>query len=222
MGGSDQWGNIINGVELGRRSDSAHLYALTSPLLTTSSGAKMGKTADGAVWLNADLLSPYDYWQYWRNTEDADVGRFLKLFTTLPMDEIRRLEKLEGAEINESKKIIAHEATKLCHGQQAALDAATTAHKVFEQGGVGGDLPAITIDAARLSSGVSVLDLFVETGLATSKGEAKRLIAGGGAKLNDNKIEIETASASSADLSTEGYIKLSAGKKKHALVKIIN
>jgi tyrosyl-tRNA synthetase len=220
MGGSDQWGNIINGVELGRKMDRAELFGLTAPLLTTASGAKMGKTEGGAVWLNADMTSPYDYWQFWRNTEDADVIRLLKVFTTLPMDEIRKLEKLEGAEINEAKKILAHEATKLCHGEQAALDAAATAQKVFEQGGVGGDLPSIVIDAARLSSGISLLDLLVETGLAASKGEAKRLIAGGGAKLNDNKIENESASASDKDLTGEGYIKLSAGKKKHALVKL--
>ena len=220
MGGSDQWGNIINGVELGRRTDGAQLFALTTPLLTTASGAKMGKTADGAVWLNADKLAPYDYWQYWRNTEDADVGRFLKLFTTLPMDEIEKLETLEGAEINEAKKVLAFEATKLCHGEQAAKEAQDTAAKVFEQGSVGDDLPSITIDTARLSGGISVLDLFVETGLTESKGEAKRLIKGGGAKLNDNKIEDMDASASDSDLTDDGYIKLSAGKKKHALVKV--
>ncbi len=220
MGGSDQWGNIINGVELGRRTDGAGLFALTTPLLTTASGAKMGKTADGAVWLNADKLSPYDYWQYWRNIEDDDVGRFLKLFTTLPMDEIAKLEALQGAEINETKKVLAFEATKLCHGEKAAQEAQNTAAKVFEQGSVGDDLPSITIDTARLAGGISVLDLFVETGLTESKGEAKRLIKGGGAKLNDNKIEDQELSASDSDLTDEGYIKLSAGKKKHALVKI--
>ncbi len=220
MGGSDQWGNIINGVELGRRTDGAGLFALTTPLLTTASGAKMGKTADGAVWLNADKLSPYDYWQYWRNTEDADVGRFLKLFTTLPMDEIAKLEALEGAEINEAKKVLAFEATKLCHGEQAAQDAQETAAKTFEQGSVGDDLPSIEIDSARLSGGISVLDLFVETGLTDSKGEIKRLIKGGGARINDNKIDDQDFNASDADLTGEGYIKLSAGKKKHALVRI--
>jgi tyrosyl-tRNA synthetase len=233
MGGSDQWGNIINGVELWRRFNKSgfgsallgetslgEIYALTSPLLTTSSGAKMGKTADGAVWLNADLLSPYDYWQYWRNTEDADVGKFLKLFTTLPMDEIKKLEVLKDSEINEAKKILAHEATKLCHGEQAALDAAETARKVFEQGGVGDDLPVIVVDEMRLKSGVAVIDLLVEAGLAASKGEARRLIQGGGAKMNDNKIENDTAFASTSDLTAEGYIKLSSGKKKHSLVKI--
>lgn len=222
MGGSDQWGNIINGVELGRKMDRAELFGLTAPLLTTASGAKMGKTEGGAVWLNADMTTPYDYWQFWRNTEDADVGRILRIFTTLPIDEIKKLEALQGSEINEAKKVLAFEATKMCHGEQAALDAAATAQKVFEQGGVGDDLPSITIDASRLSGGIGLLDLFVETGLAASKGEARRLIAGGGAKLNDNKIESDAASASDADLTAEGYIKLSAGKKKHALVKTKN
>jgi len=220
MGGSDQWGNIINGVELTRRTqNSAQVFALTTPLLTTASGAKMGKTADGAVWLNADKCSAYDFWQFWRNTEDADVARFLKLFTTLPMDEIAKLESLEGAEINEAKKILAHEATKMCHGEQAALDAAQTAAKVFEQGSVGDDLPSITIEASRLDAGIPVLDLFVETALTASKGEAKRLIKGGGAKLNDKTITDMAANATSDDL-TNGQIKLSAGKKKHALVKV--
>ena len=216
MGGSDQWGNIINGVELGRRTERAHLFGLTTPLLTTSSGAKMGKTADGAVWLNADMLSPYDYYQYWRNTEDADVGRFLKLFTLLPMDEIVKLEALQGQEINEAKKVLAFEATKLCHGEAAANDAQTTAAKVFEQGSVGGDLPTITLD---LSSEISILDLFVQSGLVSSKGEAKRLIKGGGAKLNDTKIETQDLTVSTTNLTPEGHLKLSAGKKKHALVK---
>lgn len=223
MGGSDQWGNIINGVELTRRTQQgdnggAQVFALTTPLLTTASGAKMGKTADGAVWLNADKCSPYDFWQFWRNTEDADVGKFLKLFTTLPMDEIAKLEALRGADINEAKKILAHEATKMCHGEQAAIDAAATAAKVFEQGSVGDDLPFITIDAARLNDGINILDLFVESGLTESKGETKRLIKGGGAKLNDVAITDQNASAGSADL-MDGQIKLSAGKKKHTLVK---
>ena len=220
MGGSDQWGNIINGVELGRKSHRQELYALTAPLLTTPDGKKMGKTEGGAVWLNADMLPPYDYWQYWRNVDDEMVGLLLKRFTTLPMDEIAKLEALEGAEINEAKKILAHEATKLCHGEEAALEAAKTAEQVFEAGGVGDDLPSIDIDEARLSGGVSVLDLFVETGLTESKGEAKRLIKGGGAKLNDAKIMDMDMIAASADLTDEGYIKLSAGKKKHALVKV--
>ncbi|NCT41869.1 MAG: tyrosine--tRNA ligase [Alphaproteobacteria bacterium] len=220
MGGSDQWGNIINGVELGRKKDRAHLFGLTAPLLTTASGAKMGKTEGGAVWLNADLTSPYDYYQYWRNVEDVDTVKMLKIFTTLPMDEITKLEALEGADINEAKKILAFEATKLCHGEQAAHDAAQTAAKVFEQGSVGDDLPNITIDASRLDDGISILDLFIECGLAESKGEVKRLIKGGGAKLNDIAITDQNANASKSDLTTEGHIKLSAGKKKHALVKI--
>jgi len=219
MGGSDQWGNIINGVELGRKKDRAHLFGLTAPLLTTASGAKMGKTEGGAVWLNADLTSPYDYYQYWRNVEDADTAKLLKIFTTLPMDEIKKLEALEGAEINEAKKVLAFEATQLCHGEQAANDAAQTAAKVFEQGSVGDDLPSITIDAARLENGISILDLFVESGLTASKGETKRLIKGGGAKLNDAPVTDQNATASNADLS-DGHLKLSAGKKKHALVKI--
>ncbi|MCB1532991.1 MAG: tyrosine--tRNA ligase [Alphaproteobacteria bacterium] len=237
MGGSDQWGNIINGVELIRRDDAKNRkdegsgvatslllakdsFALTTPLLTTSSGAKMGKTADGAVWLNADMLSPYDYWQYWRNTEDADVGKFLRLFTTLPMEEIKKLEALEGAEINEAKKILAYHATKLCHGETAAKEAQATAEKTFEQGGVGDDLPSIMVDGARLNAGVSVLDLFVETGLVDSKGEAKRLIKGGGARVNDNTVQDMELNISQGDLTADGYIKLSAGKKKHALVRV--
>ena len=220
MGGSDQWGNIINGVDLGRRTAQAELFALTTPLLTTSSGAKMGKTADGAIWLNADMLKPYDYWQYWRNTEDADVGKFLRLFTTLPIDEIKKLEALKGSAINEAKKILAHEATKLCHGEQAAKDAATTAQQVFEQGGVGGDLPSIEIDGKRLTAGITIIDLLVEAGMAGSKGEARRLIQGGGALINDNKIESFSKTVFEGDLTENGYIKLSVGKKKHALVKI--
>jgi tyrosyl-tRNA synthetase len=220
MGGSDQWGNIINGVDLAHKSDRAQLFALTAPLLTTPDGKKMGKTVNGAVWLNADLLPPYDYYQYWRNVDDVMVSRLLRRFTILPMDEIRKLEALEGAEINEAKKILAFEATKLCHGEQAATEAAATAQQVFEKGGVGDDLPSIEIDAGRLGQGISVLDLFVETGLAASKGEAKRLIKGGGAKINDNKIEDQDFNASDSDLTADGHIKLSAGKKKHALVKL--
>lgn len=217
MGGSDQWGNIINGVELGRRTEQASLFALTTPLLTTASGAKMGKTADGAIWLNADMLSPYDYWQYWRNTEDADVERFMKLFTTLDIAEI---EKAVSGKINDAKKRLADEATKLCHGEEEAKKARETSEKVFEQGGVGDDLPSIEIDAARLGQGVNVLDLFIEAGLVESKGKARKLIEQGGAKINDNKIDNEAQTTSDADLTAEGYIKLSAGKKKHALVKI--
>ncbi len=219
LGGSDQWGNIINGVELGRKKNQVQLFALTTPLLTTASGAKMGKTVDGAVWLNSDMRTPYEYYQFWRNTEDDDVGRFLRLFTILEIAEIEKLEGLEGQEINEAKKILAFEATKLCHGHDAAILAQNTALEVFEQGNAAG-LPAITIDAGRLSDGVSILDLFVETGLAESKSEARRLIKGGGAKLNDNKIETEDRVAEQADFAEEDFIKLSAGKKKHAIVKL--
>jgi tyrosyl-tRNA synthetase len=220
MGGSDQWGNIINGVDLGHKAAQAQLFALTAPLLTTASGEKMGKTVNGAVWLNADMLSPYDYYQFWRNVDDADVSKLLRRFTVLPIAEIKKLEALKDKEINDAKKALAYEATKLCHGEAAANDAQGTAQKVFEQGGVGGDLPSITIDPARLKGGVSIVDLLVEAGLAASKGEARRLIEGGGAKLNDNKIEKADQQASDAELTSEGYIKLSAGKKKHALVKI--
>lgn len=220
MGGSDQWGNMINGVELGRKMKKASLFALTAPLLTTAEGKKMGKTEGGAVWLNADMTSPYEYFQYWRNVEDAMVSTLLRRFTLLPMDEIYKLEALEGAEINEAKKVLAYEATKLCHGEAAATEAAATATKVFEQGSVGDDLPSITIDASRLSVGAPILDLFVETGLTESKGEAKRLIKGGGAKINGKAIQDMTANATDADLTEDGYIKLSAGKKKHALIKI--
>ena len=219
MGGSDQWGNIINGVELGRKAHQYELFALTAPLLTTPDGKKMGKTVNGAVWLNAEMLSPYDYYQYWRNVDDVMVGTLLRRFTILPMDEIKKLEALEGQEINEAKKILAFEATKICHGEQAAKDAEATAQKVFEQGGVGGDLPSIIIDAGRLSAGVSILDLLVEAGLAESKGKARKLVEQGGIKLNDNKIDSPDQNASASDMTSDGYIKLSAGKKKHALVK---
>jgi tyrosyl-tRNA synthetase len=220
MGGSDQWGNIINGVELGRRKDGLHLFGLTTPLLTTSSGAKMGKTAAGAVWLNADRLSAYDYYQYWRNTEDADTAKFLKLFTILPMAEIAKLEKLQGQELNEAKKILAFEATKLCHGEAAAKEAEETARQVFEQGGVGGDLPSITIDQARLAAGVPLLDLLVEAGMAASKGEARRLVQGGGIKRNDEAVTDPALTVGANDLISDGYVKLSAGKKRHALIKV--
>jgi tyrosyl-tRNA synthetase len=220
MGGSDQWGNIINGVDLAHKSDQAQLYALTAPLLLNSAGEKMGKTVGGAVWLNREMLSPYDYWQYFRNVDDSDVGNLLARFTMMPMDEVRRLAALKGSEVNEAKKILAHEATKLCHGEAEALAAADTAKKVFEQGSVGGDLPSITIERASLEKGMSILDLFVQAGLAASKGEAKRLIEGGGAKLNDVPITDIGQAASANDLRQDGYIKLSAGKKRHALVKI--
>jgi tyrosyl-tRNA synthetase len=214
MGGSDQWGNIINGMELGRRVGEKQLYALTSPLLTTSSGAKMGKTAAGAVWLNADMLKPYDYWQYWRNTEDADVERFLKLFTTLPLDEIARLAALKGVEINEAKKVLANEATTLLHGADAARASADTAQKTFEQGGAGEDLP--TIDG---KPGDGLLSLFVAAGLAASNGEVRRAVTGNSVSVNGEKVTDPSYAVSEADFASEGMIKLSLGKKKHALVR---
>ena len=220
MGGSDQWGNIINGVELGRKAHQQELFALTAPLLTTPDGKKMGKTENGAVWLNKAMLSAYDYWQYWRNVDDVMVGTLLRRFTTLPIAEIEKLETLQGQEINEAKIILANEATTICHGAEAAQDAAATAQKTFEQGGAGDDLPSIHIDSARLSAGVALVDLLVETGLAESKGKARKLIQQGGAKLNDNKVDSEDQSASDADLTEDGYIKLSAGKKKHALIRV--
>ena len=220
MGGSDQWGNIINGVDLAHKSDKAQLYALTAPLLTTPDGVKMGKTVNGAVWLNANMLSPYDYYQYWRNADDAMIGTLLRRFTTLPMKEIRKLESLQGAEINEAKKILAFEATKICHGENAATEAAATAQKVFEEGGVGDDLPSISVDAKYLESGIDVVEMLMETGLCASKGEAKRLIQGGGARVNDIPVENIEQKLTADDLTDEGHIKLSSGKKRHALVKV--
>ena len=220
MGGSDQWGNIVNGVELGRRTDQAELYGLTTPLLTTASGAKMGKTAAGAVWLTDDKLPAYEFWQYWRNTEDADVGRFLRLYTELPLGEVRRLESLEGAEINEAKKILANAVTTLAHGAEAAEAAAETARRTFEQGAAAEGLPTVEITSADLAAGMAVVDLLVAAGMAPSKGEARRLIKGGGARLNDQPVTDEAAKASAADL-VDGVIKLSAGKKRHALVKAV-
>ena len=219
MGGSDQWGNIVNGVELARRHEGRGLYGLTTPLITTASGAKMGKTAEGAVWLNPERLSAYDYWQFWRNTEDADVGRFLRLFTELPENEVARLEGLEGAEINDAKKILASAATRLCHGDAATREAEATAKKVFEAGGTGEALPTIEVPAAELTAGIAAYALLARAGLAESNGAARRLIKGGGARLNDQVIRDETRSIGSDDLSAEGVIKLSAGKKRHALVK---
>jgi tyrosyl-tRNA synthetase len=219
MGGSDQWGNIVAGIELTHKCDHKQLYGLTTPLLTTSSGAKMGKTASGAVWLNEERLSAYDYWQYWRNTEDADVGRFLKLFTDLPMDEIARLEARDGAEINEAKKILANEATKLCHGGAAAAVAAETAAKTFEQGVIAENLPTIEVASGDLETGVPAFELMRRAGLASSNGEARRLIKGGGGRLNDVAIGEETAQVTLADVNADGVIKLSAGKKRHALVR---
>ncbi len=218
LGGSDQWGNIIQGVDLGRRVANAELFGFTTPLITTASGAKMGKTAAGAIWLRADRLAPYDYYQFWRNTEDGDVGRFLKLFTTLPLAEIARLEKLQGAEINDAKKVLAFEATRLLHGDAAATAAAETARTTFEQGGIGEDLPAVTLPAAELAAGIPAWSLFQKAGLAASNSEARKLIRGGGARLNDQKVEDENQVVT-GDAVTGGVIKLSAGKKRHALVK---
>jgi tyrosyl-tRNA synthetase len=220
MGGSDQWGNIVNGVDLGRRMGTHQLHALTCPLLTTSSGAKMGKTAAGAVWLNGDMLPPYDYWQYWRNTEDADVGRFLKLFTLLPMDEIERLSQLQGAEINEAKKVLATEATALIHGREAAEKAEATARTTFEQGGTAQDLPSVEIARAELDAGIGVLAAFAEkAGLVASNGEARRQIKAGGLKVNDVAVTDEKMALTAANLTADGVIKLSMGKKKHVLLK---
>mgnify|MGYP001339402506 FL=1 len=219
MGGSDQWGNIVCGVELARRVDGTQLYGLTTPLLTTASGAKMGKTAQGAVWLNADRLSPYDYWQFWRNTDDGDVGRFLRLFTELPLDEIRRLEALQGAGLNEAKKVLANEATRLCHGAAAAEAAAETARRTFEEGALGEELPMLDVPRGELEKGVAAFDLLRRAGLAASNGEARRLIRGGGGRINDAVIEAEDRAVTLADLGPEGVIKLSAGRKRHALVR---
>ena len=219
MGGSDQWGNIVAGIELARRVDGRALFGLTTPLITTASGAKMGKTLGGAVWLNAERLSPYDYWQFWRNTEDDDVGRFLKLFTELPLADIARLEKLADAEINEAKKLLASEATALAHGRAAAEAASLTASAVFEAGGTGGELPQIALPRDTLARGVPAFELFVRAGLAASNSEARRLIKGGGARLNDAVVTGETQPVSLADLDAQGQIKLSAGRKRHALVR---
>ena len=218
MGGSDQWGNIVNGIELTRRCDQKSVYGLTTNLLTTSSGAKMGKTAQGAVWLNDDMLSVYDYWQFWRNTEDADVGRFLKLFTELPMDEIARLENLEGAELNDAKKILATEATAMCHGRAAAEKAEATALETFEGGGTSVDLPSVDIDAAKLEAGLGLLEAFVLAGLAKSNGEARRLVQGGGAKINDTAQNDIGITLSNEDV-IDGSVKLSFGKKRHVLLR---
>jgi tyrosyl-tRNA synthetase len=219
MGGSDQWGNIVNGVELGRRADDRELFGLTTPLITTASGTKMGKTASGAVWLNEDRLGAYDYWQFWRNTEDADVGRFLRLFTDLPLPEIARLEALQGAEINQAKIVLATEATALAHSRAAAEAAAETARRTFEQGGIGDELPVIDVARGELEQGIAAFDLFRRAGLAASNGEARRLIKGGGGRLNDATLADENQRITIKDLTGDGYIKLSAGKKRHALVR---
>ncbi|MFL5196455.1 MAG: tyrosine--tRNA ligase [Microvirga sp.] len=221
MGGSDQWGNIVNGIDLGRRMGTPQLYALTTPLITTGSGAKMGKTAAGAIWLNPDMLSPYDYWQFWRNTEDADVGRFLKLFTTLTLAEIARLEALDGSEINEAKKVLATEATALLHGREAAAAAAETARKTFEEGALAESLPTVPVPRAVLEAGLGVLTAFGPeyAKLVLSTSEARRQVKGGGLRVNDRPVTDERSVLRSSDLTPEGVIKLSFGRKRHVLLR---
>jgi tyrosyl-tRNA synthetase len=215
MGGSDQWGNIVQGVELGRRMSEAQLFGLTSPLITTSSGAKMGKTASGAVWLNPNRLSPYDYWQFWRNTEDGDVGRFLRMFTDLPLEEVARLENLKDADINTAKAILATEATRLCHGEENALEAAATAARAFS-GGAADGLPTFVLKAGEP---VLVIDVVIALGMASSKGEARRLIDQGGVRLNDQPVKAATAAITESDLDASGMARLTVGKKRHGLIR---
>ena len=219
MGGSDQWGNIVNGIDLGRRLQNAQFFALTAPLITTSSGAKMGKTAAGAVWLNADQMSAYEYWQFWRNTEDGDVARFLKLFTVMPMDEIERLAALKDAEINDAKKVLATEATALLHGRAAADEAAATARTTFEEGGLGASLPTVEIARADLKAGIGVRAAFIKAGLAASNGEVRRAIANNAILVNDKRVTSEMAEITDSDLTADGAIKLSLGRKRHVLLK---
>jgi len=219
MGGSDQWGNIVNGIDLGRRLGLPQLYGLTCPLITTSSGAKMGKTAGGAVWLSADMLSPYEYWQFWRNTDDGDVGRFLRLFTELPLDEIARLEGLDGSAINDAKKVLANEATALLHGREAAEEAAEAARRTFEEGGAAEALPTVTVAAAELAAGIAVTALFVAAGLARSNGEARRAIANNAVSVNGRRITDPAATVTAADVNADGVVKLSHGRKKHVLAR---
>jgi tyrosyl-tRNA synthetase len=219
LGGSDQWGNIVSGIELGRRTDGVELFGLTSLLLTTASGAKMGKTAQGAVWLNPDMLSPYDYWQYWRNTEDADVERFLKLFTELSLKEIAKLAKLEGAELNEAKKVLATEATALVHGRDAADRAAETARATFEHGVIAASLPTVEVKRADLKQGLGVLNASLLAGFVQSTGEARRQIKGGGLKVNDETVADDRQLLTLSDLTEDGVIKLSLGKKRHVLIR---
>ncbi|PLX39250.1 MAG: tyrosine--tRNA ligase [Hyphomicrobiales bacterium] len=221
MGGSDQWGNILSGIDLGRRVVGAELFALTSPLITLASGAKMGKTASGAVWLNADMKSPYEYWQFWRNTEDADVGRFLKLFTELSLDEIARLEALDGADINEAKKVLANEATAMLHGRAAAEEAADAARKTFEEGALADALPTVEIARDTLAEGLGVLAAFVHADLVKSNGEARRQVRGGGLRVNDTAVSDERASIGLDDVNADGVIKLSLGKKRHVLLRVV-
>jgi tyrosyl-tRNA synthetase len=218
MGGSDQWGNIVSGIDLARRTDNAELFGLTSPLITTSSGAKMGKSVSGAVWLSADMLSTYDYWQYWRNVEDADVGRFLRVFTDMPLEEIARLEALKGAELNDAKKVLANEATALCHGRAEADRAAETAHQTFVTGGLSANLPTVEVSRAELATGIGVLAAFTRAGLTSSNGDARRQIAGGGLRVNDEAVADEKLTLNEQQL-REGVIKLSLGKKKHVLLR---
>jgi tyrosyl-tRNA synthetase len=219
MGGSDQWGNIVSGIDLGRRLRNAQLFALTAPLITTSSGAKMGKTAAGALWLNADQVSPYDYWQYWRNTEDADVERFLKLFTVLPLAEIARLAALRGQDINEAKKVLATESTALIHGRTAADEAAATARTTFEEGGLGANLPTVEVPCSEVSSGLGVLAAFVKAGLAASNGEVRRAIANNAILVNDVRVTSDKAVIGDGDVTADGVVKLSLGRKRHVLLK---
>ena len=219
MGGSDQWGNIVNGIDLGRRMMNAQLFALTTPLITTASGAKMGKTAAGAVWLNPDMVSPYEYWQYWRNTEDGDVGRFLRLFTVLPLDEIARLAALRGQELNEAKKVLATEATTMVHGRPAAEQAAETARRTFEEGVLAETLPTVEVAAAEIAAGLGVLTAFVRAGLVASTSEARRQVRSGGLRVNDVAISDERASIGESDVSAEGVVKLSLGRKRHVLLR---
>jgi tyrosyl-tRNA synthetase len=219
MGGSDQWGNIINGVELIRRMEGKQAFGLTTPLLATASGEKMGKSVGGAVWLNAERLSPYDYWQMWRNTEDADVGKFLRLFTELPLAEIARLERLQGAEINEAKKVLATEATALLHGRDAAIAASETARQTFEEGTVAENLPTVAVSRVEIEAGAGVLALFVKAGLVTSNGEARRQIKAGGLRVNDAVVTDEKMMLTPAHLTAQGVIKLSLGRKRHILLK---
>jgi tyrosyl-tRNA synthetase len=223
MGGSDQWGNIVNGIDLGRRMGTPQLYAVTTPLITLASGAKMGKTASGAIWLNADMLSPYDYWQFWRNTEDADVARFLKLFTTLPLDEVARLAALQGQEINEAKKVLATEATALLHGREAAGQAAETARMTFEQGALAESLPTVEIPSGILKEGIGVLTAFGPdyARLVPSMSEARRQVKSGGLRVNDEPVLDERGALTLSHLTAEGVIKLSFGKKKHVLLRAV-
>ncbi|NBJ09764.1 tyrosine--tRNA ligase [Microvirga arsenatis] len=219
MGGSDQWGNIVNGIELARRIDGRRLFGLTTPLITTSAGAKMGKTAGGAVWLNAERLTPYEFWQFWRNTEDDDVARFLRLFTELPLNEVQRLGQLKGAEINEAKQILATEATRLAHGEEAAREAADTARRVFEEGESASGLPTVELPRAELDAGVTVAQLLVHAGLSTSRSDARRLVLNQGARLNGTLVQDADFRISAEDLA-DGALKLTAGRKRHVLVHV--